>query len=125
MARDGARISRSDHSKLGPGLIVASLFVLADRRRVSVGLARLMNRQEGRRLFNNPKQLFRSLCRGHQLAGRSAASRADWPQPADRAAGQLVFSIPSRSMLSLGDAAFEGQELAVKRLRDRLFGGPS
>jgi len=32
-------------------------------------LSRLMTRREGRRLYNHPRHLFRSLCRAHGLSG--------------------------------------------------------
>ena len=59
---------QSDHSKLAPELVFASLSVLAVVVVFLWLLTRLMNRTEGRRVFNNPKQLFRSLCRAHQLS---------------------------------------------------------
>ncbi len=59
---------RVDHEKLDPGLIFVSLVVLAAVIGFLIWLNRMMNRQEGRRVYNNPKQLFRSLCRAHDLS---------------------------------------------------------
>jgi hypothetical protein len=66
--REMGRDFRVDHTKLDPGLIFVSLVVLAAVMCFLVWLNRMMNRQEGRRLYNNPKQLFRSLCRAHDLS---------------------------------------------------------
>ncbi len=65
--RDMGRDFRADHSKLDPGLIFVSLVVLVAVIGFLWWLNRMMNRQEGRRQYNNPKQLFRSLCRAHNL----------------------------------------------------------
>ena len=66
--REMGRDFRSDHLKLDPGLILASLAVLVAVVVFLFVLARLMNRQEGRRVYNNPKQLFLGLCRAHDLS---------------------------------------------------------
>ena len=61
--REMGRDFRVDHTKLDPSLIVASLVVLVAVIAFLWFLHRLMNKREGRRLYNSPKQLFRSLCR--------------------------------------------------------------
>jgi hypothetical protein len=119
--REMGRDFQTDHSKLEPGLIAASLVVLAIVVAFLWFLARLMNRQEGRRLFNNPQQLFRSLCRAHEL------SRADRRlllqigrirkifQPAS------LFLEPDQFDAASEQPVFHGQERALQRLRDHLF----
>jgi hypothetical protein len=123
--REMGRDFQSDHSKLAPGLIAASLVVLAIVVVFLWILARLMNQQEGRRLFNDSKQLFRSLCRAHEL------SRADrrlliqigrirqCVQPAN------LFLEPDQFDAALEQPVFHGQRLAIQKLRDRLFRSPS
>jgi hypothetical protein len=66
--REMGRDFRVDHTKLDPGLIFVSLVVLVAVVVFLAWLNKMMNRQDNRRLYNNPKQLFRSLCRAHDLS---------------------------------------------------------
>jgi hypothetical protein len=65
--REMGRDFRVDHEKLDPTLIIVSGIVLVAVVSFLIVLHRLMNRQEGRRQYNSPKQLFRSLCKLHEL----------------------------------------------------------
>ncbi len=120
--REIGRDFQSDHSKLGPGLIVTSLFVLATVVVFLWGLARLMNRQEGRRLYNSPRQLFRSLCRAHELSLADRRLLAQIGRSRQIAQPASLFLEPEPFDAVAGDPAFQGQEIAVRKLRDRLFG---
>jgi hypothetical protein len=120
--REMGRDFQSDHSKLAPGLIVASLAVLAVVVVFLWLLARLMNRQEGRRLFNSPKQLFRSLCRAHDLSRSDRRLLVQIGRVRRVAQPASLFLEPEQFDAALEQPAFHGQEKALKKLRDRLFG---
>lgn len=120
--REMGREFQTDRPKLGLGTVIASIAVLAVVIVFLWLLARLMNRQEGRRLFNNPKQLFRSLCRAHHLnrADRRLLARIGrlrrLPQPAS------LFLEPEHLDRAWENPACRGEQAAIKRLRARLFG---
>jgi len=122
--REMGRDFQSDHSKLAPGLIVASLFVLAIVVVFLWGLARLMNRQEGRRLFNSPEQLFRSLCRAHELSGADRRLLVQIGRSRQVLQPASLFLEPDQFDAATADSVFRGQERAIKKLRDRLFSSP-
>jgi hypothetical protein len=121
--REMGRDFRVDHTKLDPSLIIASLIVLVAVILFLVFLHRLMNRREGRRLYNSPKQLFKSLCRLHELT--SAERRTllnlgrsqEVPQPAS------LFLAPERFIAALQSPAWQSQRRQLERLRGKLFAG--
>jgi hypothetical protein len=121
--REMGRDFRVDHTKLDPSLIIASIVVLIAVIAFLWFLHRLMNRREGRRLYNSPKQLFRSLCRLHELngAGRrmlvQLAHSQQLPQPAS------LFLDPDRFAAALKSPAWQSQRRQIERLRAKLFAG--
>ena len=123
--REMGRDFRVNHSKLDPTLIVASVIIVALVVAFLWFLHRMMNRQEGRRLFNNPKQLFRSLCRVHELTGgerrllKQLARAQDVAQPAG------LFLAPERFDAARESPAFQAppQRAHLERLRAKLFAG--
>lgn len=120
--REMGRDFQSDHSKLAPQLIAASLLVLALVVVFLWLLTRLMNRQEGRRLFNDPKQLFRNLCRAHMLGRVDRRLLLQIGRIQQLGQPASLFLEPDRFDAALQLPAFDGQEQAIKALRDRLFG---
>jgi hypothetical protein len=121
--REMGRDFRVDHTKLDPSLIIASLVVLIAVIAFLGYLHRLMNRREGRRLYNSPKQLFHSLCRLHELtaADRRAlvqlARSERLPQPAS------LFLDPDRFTTALRSPVWQSQRPHLERLRAKLFAG--
>ncbi len=119
--REMGREFQTDHSKLGPSLIVASVMVLLIVGLFLYSLYRLMNRQEGRRLFNNPKQLFRSLCRAHQLARADRKLLLHISRVRHVAQPASLFLDPEQLDAAIGEGDFAGQENQIESLRTRLF----
>jgi hypothetical protein len=121
--REMGRDFRVDHTKLDPGLIFASIVVLVTVVGFLWFLHRLMNCREGRRLYNSPKQLFRSLCNLHELTRSerrilSHLARVDQlPQPA------CVFLEPDRFDAAMKAPAFQSQRKQLEQLRAKLFAG--
>ncbi len=119
--REIGRDFRVDHEKLDPTLIVASLIVLVAVVAFLWFLHRLMNRQEGRRVYNSPKQLFRSLCRLHELSGAERRALAylargeQSPQPA------FLFLSPDRVDAALASPGSDSQHKLLENLRAKLF----
>jgi hypothetical protein len=84
-------------------------------------LHRLMNRQEGRRVYNSPKQLFRSLCRLHELSGaerRALASLARGEQPPQPAS---LFLSPDRFATAIATSGSASQRKLLESLRAKIF----
>jgi len=123
--REMGRDFQSDHSKLAPGLIAASLVVLAIVVVFLWFLARLMNQQEERRLFNDSKQLFRSLCRAHELSRADRRLLLQIGRIRQNTQAASLFLDPDIIDAALRQPAFHGQQPAIKKLRDRLFRSPS
>ena len=119
--REMGRDFRVDHDKLDPSMIFASVVVLL----LMVGflwfLHRLMNRREGRRLFNSPKQLFRSLCKLHELTGaqqrllKQLARNQQVPQPAG------LFVDPDHFTAAIEAPAFQSHRKQLEALHGKLF----
>lgn len=119
--REMGREFQADHSKLGPSLIAASVMVLLIVALFLYALYRLMNRQEGRRLFNSPKQLFRSLCRAHQLSRAEQKLLMQLSRVEAIAQPASLFLDPDQFDAAMADPAFVGHEKRIERLRTRLF----
>jgi hypothetical protein len=112
---------QSDHSKLAPDLIVVCILVLVIVILFLWGLVRLMNRQEGRRSFNNPKQLFDSLARAHQLNRQDRRIFLQIARVHQVAQPSRLFLDPDQFDAALAQHELQGQETAIAKLRDRLF----
>ncbi len=121
--REMGRDFRVDHTKLDPSLIIASVIVLMTVIGFLWFLHRLMNKREGRRLYNSPKHLFRSLCRLHELTRAerrtlvNLARSQELPQPAS------LFLAPERFATALASPAWQSQRRQLERLRVKLFTG--
>jgi hypothetical protein len=119
--REMGRDFRVDHTKLDPSLIVASLIVLVAVIAFLWFLHRLMNKREGRRLYNSPKKLFRSLCRLHELTRAerrtlvSLARSQQLQQPAS------LFLSPEQFVAAIASPAWQSQRRQVERVRTKLF----
>jgi hypothetical protein len=119
--REMGRDFRVDHEKLDPTLKVASLIVLVAVVAFLWFLHRLMNRQEGRRVYNSPIQLFRSLCRLHELSGAERRALAylargeQSPQPAS------LFLSPDRMTAAIETSGTASQRKLLENLRAKLF----
>jgi hypothetical protein len=119
--REMGRDFRSDHTKLDPALIVASLLVFVAVVAFLVVLARFMRREEATRQFNDPKELFDSLCQIHELTPpqrrllAQVAKQQNLPQPA------FLFLEPQRLASAAGDPTLHGQAEQLRILRGRLF----
>jgi hypothetical protein len=116
--REMGRDFRVDHDKLDPTLIIASVIVLVTVVLFLWFLHRLMNRQEGKRAYNSPRQLFRSLCRLHELSGAERRaltylSRGD--QPA------ILFLSPDRFDAAINATGSATQRRMLEALRAKLF----
>jgi hypothetical protein len=119
--REMGRDFRVDHEKLDPTLIVASLVVLVTVVAFLWLLHRLMNRQEGRRVYNSPKQLFRSLCRLHELSGaerRALTHLARGEQPPQPAS---LFLSPDRVTAAIATSGSASQRKLLEDLRAKIF----
>ena len=119
--REMGREFQSDHSKLAPGTVLASLSVLAVVVVFLWLLARLMTRTEERRLFNNPKQLVRSLCRAHQLSRADRRLLAQIGRARRIAQPASLFLDPDQFDAAAELPALRGQKRSIKELRERLF----
>ena len=121
--REMGRDFRVDHTKLDPSLIIASVIVLMTVIGFLWFLHRLMNKREGRRLYNSPKHLFRSLCRLHELTRAerrtlvNLARSQELPQPAS------LFLASERFTAALASPAWQSQRRQLERLRAKLFAG--
>src|SRR5438045_2512532 len=79
---------RGDRAKLTGGDFFAWLGIIVVSGLALALLSKLIARQERRRRFNNPRALFRDLCRAHQLDRttrtllRRLARHWKLPQPA-------------------------------------------
>jgi hypothetical protein len=120
--REMGRNFQSDRPTHSPALVVACLSVLAVVVVSLWLLVRLMNRQEGRRLSNDPRQLFRSLCRAHQLNRADRRLVAQIGRLRQLAQPASLFLEPDQFDAAAELPALHGQEAAIKRLRNRLFG---
>jgi hypothetical protein len=119
--REMGRDFRVDHEKLDPTLIIASVIVLVAVVLFLWFLHRLMNRQEGKRAYNSPKQLFRSLCRLHELSSAERRALAHLargeqsPQPAS------LFLSPDRVTAAIATSGSASQRKLLENLRAKLF----
>jgi len=112
---------RTDHTKLDPTLITASIVTLLVVIVFLWGLTRLFNRQEGRRLYNSPKQLFRSLCRAHELDRAQCRLLLQIARTQNVAQPASLFLEPERLDSAVRQPQFKGQEDSLRQLRARLF----
>src|SRR5207302_413248 len=119
--REMGRDFRVDHAKLDPSLIFASVVVLV----LVVGflwfLHRLMNRQEGRRLYNSPQQLFRSLCKLHELSGAECRLLAQIARAHHLSQPACLFLEPDQFNAAMTIPAFQSQRKQLDNLRGKLF----
>ena len=116
--REMGRDFRVDHEKLDPTLIIASAVVLITVVAFLWFLHRAMNRQEGKRAYNSPRQLFRSLCRLHELSGaerRALSYLARGDQPA------ILFLSPDRFDAAIAATGSASQRKMLEALRGKLF----
>jgi hypothetical protein len=121
--REMGRDFRVDHTKLDPSLIIASLVVLAAVIAFLGFLHRLMNRREGRRLYNSPKQLFRSLCRLHELTAADRRALVQLARSERLAQPASLFLDPDRFTTAVKSPAWQSQRQQLERLRAKLFAG--
>lgn len=112
---------RTDHTKLDPSLIVASIVTLLVVIVFLWGLSRLLNRQEGRRLFNSPKQLFRSLCRAHELSRAQCRLLLQIARSQGATQPASLFLEPELLESAARQPQFKSQQEAFRQLRARLF----
>jgi hypothetical protein len=121
--REMGRDFRVDHTKLDPSLIIASLVVLVAVVAFLGFLHRLMNRREGRRLYNSPKQLYRSLCRLHELTAADRRTLAQLARSARLTQPASLFLDPDRFTAALKSPAWQSQRQHLERLHAKLFAG--
>jgi hypothetical protein len=112
---------RTDHTKLDPGLITASIITLLVVIVFLWGLSRLLNRQEGRRLFNSPKQLLRSLCRAHELTRAQRRLLLQIARSQGMSQPASLFLEPERFDTAARQPQFKSQQDLLRQLRVRLF----
>ena len=112
---------RHDHTKLDPSLIVVSIVTLLVVIVFLWALSRLLNRQEGRRLFNSPKQLFRSLCRAHELSRAQCRLLLQIARSQNVSQPASLFLEPERLDTAARQPQFKSQQEAFRHLRARLF----
>ncbi len=119
--REMGRDFRVDHSKLDATLLIASVIVLLCVLVFLWLLNRVMNRQEGPQLYNDPKQLFKSLCKAHELSSGQrrlllAIARAqNLAQPAS------LFIEVDRFETAGELPSFRGHRAQLEKLRAKLF----
>ena len=119
--REIGRDFRVDHEKLDPTLIFSSAIVLLTVVIFLWLLHRMMNRQEGRRVYNSPKLLFRSLCRLHELSSperRALTNLVRGEQPPQPA---LLFLSPERFDAAIAGTNSASQRKLLESLRTKLF----
>jgi hypothetical protein len=114
---------RTDRPKLDPTILIACFGILLA---IVCGiwlLSRLLTRQEGRRLFNSPRQLFRGLCGQHELSRterrllKQVARFENIEQPASLFLQPEAFDIAARH------PEFAQQVPQLRDLCRRLFEG--
>ena len=111
------------NGRFGATHIVLLTLAVAALAAIAIGARRL--RSNGERQYNNPRALFRALCRAH---GLDRASR----RLLDQLARQQRLADPARLFLeperfepaNLG-ASLKSQQARFTSLRDRLFAEPS
>jgi hypothetical protein len=112
---------RSDRPKFDPTILFACFGILLAIICAIWFLSRILTRQEGRRLFNSPRQLFRGLCRAHELNGADRrllmqiARFENIPQPAS------LFLQPESFDSAARRPQFKEQAPQLRQLRGRLF----
>jgi hypothetical protein len=119
--REMGRDFRVDHTKLDPSLIIASLIVLVAVIAFLWFLHRLMNKREGRRLYNSPKKLFRSLCRLHELTRAERRTLVSLARSQQLLQPASLFLAPERFAASIASPAWQSQRRQLERLRTKLF----
>jgi hypothetical protein len=94
--RDMASVVRERREHFDPSELLPWLFVLAALFGALAIVSRYLNRQDKRRIFNNPRALFRALCRAHEL---------------DRSACGLMHQLAKANFLEEPAALFLDPEL--------------
>lgn len=118
--REMGRDFRVDHAKLDPTLIIVSVIVLVAVVTFLIALHRLMNRQEGSRQYNSPKQLFRSLCKLHELTSAERRLLSQVARTHQLAPPGLMFLAPEKLDATIA-AASTAQRKPLEALRAKLF----
>ena len=89
-------------------------------------LASFLAKRDKRRLFNNPRSLFKALCAAHDLdrTSRNLLKQLAWAQHLETPA--RLFLEPDRFDPALAGPELAGQTAALGALRKKLFaGGPA
>ncbi len=86
-------------------------------------LARVVLRSEPRKAPNNPARLFRQLCKAHGLDSASRRLLQQLATSQGLATSAALFVGPERFAPERLGPEWQSQADALKRLRDRLFGG--
>ncbi len=123
--REMGRDFRVDHDKLDPTLIIVCTVVLAVVTGFLFALHRLMNRQEGQRQYNSPKQLFRSLCRLHGLTGGEKRLLMQLARGEGLGQPGMLFLAPERFDEAIAVAKSPAHKRALESVRGKLFAGLS
>ena len=119
--KEMGRDFRADHSKLDATLLIVSVVVLIGVLIFMWILNRAMTQQEGPRLYNDPKQLFRDLCRAHELTGGqrrlllAIARSQKLQQPA------MLFVEPDRLTAAQAAKEFRRYKGTLGKLSSALF----
>jgi hypothetical protein len=113
------RGERSEPEVGGFLLIVAGIGLLL---LVSWSIARLIPRQQRPKASDNPRGLFKSLCRAHGLDG--ASRRALWKLAQQYHAGHpaVLFTTPEALESRLASSRSARDVAMYQRLREQLFG---
>ena len=116
---------RADRPKLDPTILIACSGILLAIVCGIWFLSRLLKGEDGRRLFNSPRQLFRNLCGQHELSRtecrllKQIARFQNIEQPASLFLQPEAFDIAARH------PEFAQQMSLLRKLRARLFDGIS
>ncbi len=119
--RDMASVVRDRREHFDPLDLLPWLFVLAALFGSLAIVSRYLNRQDKRRLYNNPRALFIALCRAHELGRmdcrllRQLAKANDVEQPA------LLFLDPELFEAALSAPEFRRHQTAIEALIAKLF----
>ncbi|OHB79296.1 MAG: hypothetical protein A2W31_15715 [Planctomycetes bacterium RBG_16_64_10] len=110
---DGARFDAQD---VVTGLLILAVVVLA-----VIGSSQLLSRQDRQRVRNNPRELFRSLCRAHALdrsSRRLLWELARWQRLAQPA---CLFLEPNRFDAANLSPPLRQRHAEVKALCAKIF----
>lgn len=116
---------RGDAAEIGLGDVLGIVALVAGLIFVMWLLSRLLARQEHKKPCNNPKKLFRELCKAHELDRTSCqllhaiATHQRLTQPA------RLFLEPERFEPANLSGPLKARKKQVARLRERLFAEPA